>query len=75
MNYTDFENALKNLNIIKFEDIVTSNKAKAMFKIAHHESPTYLCDMFKMKEQENTNSTMTLGSVTYKNIMILQSLH
>ena len=41
-----------------------------MFKIAHDESPNYLCDMFKMKEQDNANSTITLRSVTNMNFWI-----
>ena len=49
INYTDFEKALKNLNLIKFEDRVTFNQAIPMFKIANDESPNYLRDMFKMK--------------------------
>ena len=73
INYTDFESALRNLNIIKFEDRVTFNKAIAMFKIAHDGSLNYLRDMFKMKEQVNTNSTITLRSVTNMNFWIPQS--
>ena len=73
VNYTDFESALKNLNIIKFEDRVIFNKAIAMFKIAHDDSPNYLRDMFKTNEQANTNNTITLRSVTNMNFWIPQS--
>ena len=72
INYTDFESTLQNLNIIKFKDRFTFNKAIAMFKIAYDDSQKYLRDMFKMKEQVNANNTITLRSVTNMNLWIPQ---
>jgi hypothetical protein len=69
-NYTDFESALEYLNLLKFEDRVTFNKSLAMFKIANHKSPEYLCDMYKMRDINNDNGNITLRSVTNKNFCI-----
>ena len=72
INNTDFESALENLNIIKFEDRRTSNKAIKMFKIAHDDIPNYLHDMFTFKEQINTNSNITISLVSNNNVGFLK---
>ena len=70
INYTDFETALKYLVLFKFKDRVTYNKSIAMFKIANHKSPQYLCDMHKMKDSDNGNKI--LRSVTNRDFYIPQ---
>ena len=47
--YVSWEDALKTLNNISFEDIVFINKAKLMYKMAHNIGPTCLTELFEMK--------------------------
>ena len=45
--YTQLEEACDNLKILSFDEIVFSNKAKMMYKIAYNIAPSYLINLFQ----------------------------
>ena len=45
-DYTDFQEALKRLNILSFDQVIFLNKAKLMYKIYNNIAPVYLHELF-----------------------------
>ena len=72
-DYTDFQEALKRLNILSFNQVIFLNKAKLMYKIYNNIAPVYLHCMFQMRDINLDNTTSNLRSVAHKNYLLLQA--
>ena len=66
-DYTDFQEALKRLNILSFDQVIFLNKAKLMYKIYNNIAPVYLHELFQMRDINLDNTTSNLRSVAHKN--------
>ena len=65
-DYTSWEDARKQLNMLSFEELVSVNKAKIMFNVTQGISPIYITEMFQINGC-NSDITMTLRSHSNKN--------
>ena len=67
--YTHLEEACNRLNIISFDESVFLNKAKIMYKIANNIAPSYLINLFEMRNSSD-DTISNLRSVANKNFLI-----
>lgn len=67
--YTHLEEACNHLKILPFDESVFLNKAKMMYKIAYNMVPSYLIDLFQMRNSSD-DTISSLRSVTNKNFLI-----
>ena len=72
-DYTDFQEALKRLNILSFDQVIFLNKAKLMYKIYNNMPPVYLHELFQMRDINLDNTTSNLRSVAHKNYLLPQA--
>ena len=72
-DYTDFQEALKRLNILSFDQVIFLNKAKLMYKIYNNIAPVYLQELFQMRDINLDNTTSNLRSVAHKNYLLPQA--
>ena len=71
--YNGFQEALKRLNILSFDQIVFLNKAKIMYKVRNNLAPSYLQELFQMRDVNLNNTASNLRSVRQKNYILPQS--
>ena len=71
-DYTTLVDARNQLDILSFEESISFNKAKVMFKIATNAAPIYLTDLFQMRgDMQNLNSSqLNLRSTSNRNFLI-----
>ena len=67
--YTQLEEACDNLKILSFDEIVFLNKAKMMYKIAYNIAPSYLINLFQMRNVSD-DTISSLRSVANKNFLV-----
>ena len=72
-DYTDFQEALKRLNILSFDQVIFLNKAKLMYKIYNNIAPVYLQELFQLRDINLDNTTSNLRSVAHKNYLLPQA--
>ena len=70
--YNGFHEALQRLDILSFDQTVFLNKAKIMYKIYNNLAPTYLQELFQMRDVNLDNTASNLRSVTHKNDLLPQ---
>ena len=70
--YNGFHEALQRLDILSFDQTVFLNKAKIMYKIYNNLAPTYLQELFQMRNVNLDNTASNLRSVTHKNYLLPQ---
>ena len=70
--YNGFHEALQRLDILSFDQTVFLNKAKIMYKIYNNLAPTYLQELFQMRDVNLDNTASNLRSVTHKNYLLPQ---
>ena len=67
--YTHLDEACNPLKILSFNESVFLNKAKLMYKIANNIAPSYLIDLFQMRNSSD-DTIPSLRSVANKNFLI-----
>ena len=72
-DYTDFQEALKRLNILSFDQVIFLNKAKLIYKIYNNIAPVFLHELFQMRDINLDNTTSNLRSVAHKNYLLPQA--
>ena len=70
--YNGLHDALQRLDILSFDQSVFLNKAKILYKIYNSLAPTYLQELFQMRDVNLDNSASNLRSVTHKNYLLPQ---
>ena len=70
--YAHLEEALDRLKILSFDESVFLHKAKVMYKIANNVAPTYLTDLFHMRNvnADKFNTISNLRSVSNRHFII-----
>ena len=68
--YTHLEEALNRLKILSFDKSVLLHKTKVMYTIANYVAPTYLTDLFHMRNINADNTVSNLRSVANIYIVI-----
>ena len=68
--YTDLEEALDRLKILSFYESVFLYKATLVYKIANNVAPTYLTDLFHMRNINADNTISNLRSVSNRHFVI-----
>ena len=61
--YNGLKEALKRLNILSSDQIVFLNKAKIMYKVRKNLAPSYLQELFQMRDVNLNNTALNLRSV------------
>ena len=72
-DYKSLNESLEQLDILSFDQGVFLNKAKIMYKIHNNLAPSYLHEMFQMREVNLDNTTSNLRSVTNKHYVLPQA--
>ena len=67
--YPQLEEACDNLKILSFDEIVFLDKAKMMYKIAYNIAPSYLINLFQMRNVSD-DTISSLRSVANKNFLV-----
>ena len=73
IEYNGLIEAFKRLNILSFDQSIFLSKAKVMYKIHNNIAPSYLNDMFLMRDTTLNNTTANLRSVASKNFIVPQA--
>ena len=71
--YNGLQGALKQLNILSFDQIVCLNKAKIMYKVCYNIALSYLQELFQMRDINLNNTASNLRSVRQKNYILSQA--
>ena len=71
--YNWFQEALKRLNILSFDQIVFLNKTKITYKVRKNLAPSYLQELFQMRDVSLNNTASNLRSVRQKNYILPQA--
>ena len=71
--YNGLQESLKRLDILSFDQIVFLNKAKIMYKVYNNLAPTYLQELFQMRNVNHDNTASNLRSVSRKNYILPQA--
>ena len=71
--YNGLQESLKRLDILSFDQIVFLNKAKIMYKVYNNLAPTYLQELFQMRDVNHDNTASNLRSVSRKNYILPQA--
>ena len=71
--YNGLEASLKRLDILSFDQSVFLNKAKIMFKVYNNIAPSYLQELFQMRDVNMNNTTSNLRSVSQGNYIVPQA--
>ena len=69
--YSGLEESLKRLNILSFDRSVFLNKAKIMYKVHNNIAPSYLQELFHMRDINLNNTVSSLRSVAQHNYIVL----
>ena len=72
-DYNGLEASLKQLDILSFNQSVFLNKAKIMFKVYNYIAPSYLQELFHMRDVNINNTTSNLRSVAQNNYIVPQA--
>ena len=70
--YSGLEESLKRLNILSFDQSVFLNKAKIMYKVHNNIAPSYLQELFHMRDINLNNTVSNLRSVAQHNYIVPQ---
>ena len=71
--YSDLNGALEKLKMLSFDQSVFLSKAKMMYKIHNNLVPSYLHELFLMRDITLDNTTANLRSVTSRNYIVPQA--
>lgn len=71
--YSGLQEAYERLGILSFDQSVFLNKAKIMYKVHYNLAPSYLQELFQMRDVNLDNTTCNLRSVTQKNYLLPQA--
>ena len=71
--YNGLQESLKRLDILSLDQIIFLNKAKIMYKVYNNLAPTYLQELFQMRDVNHDNTAMNLRSVSRKNYILPQA--
>ena len=71
--YNGLQESLKRFDILSFDQIVFLNKAKIMYKVYNNLAPTYLQELFQMRDVNHDNTASNLRSVSRKNYILPQA--
>ena len=71
--YNGLQEALKRLNILSFDQIVFLNKANIMYKVRNNLAPSYLQELFHMRDVYVNNTASNLRLVRQKNYILPQA--
>ena len=72
-DYKTLNESLEQLDIFSFDQSVFLNKAKLMYTIYNNLAPSYLVEMFHMREFNLDNTTSNLRSVANKHYVLPQA--
>ena len=72
LTYNSLHEALQTLDILSFDQTVFLNKAKIMYKIYSNLAPTYLQELFQMRDVNLDNTASNLRYVAHKNYLLPQ---
>ena len=72
-DYTCLNESLEQLNFMSFDQSVFLIKAKIMYKIYYNLAPTYLHEMFQMREVNLDSTLSNLRSVANKHYVLPQA--
>ena len=72
-DYTYLNESLEHLNIMSFDQSVFLNKAKIMYKIYNNLAPSYLHEMFQMRENNLDSTLSNLRSIANKHYVLPQA--
>ena len=72
-DYTCLNESLEQLNIMSFDQSVFLNKAKIMYKIYNNLAPSYLHEMFQMREVNLDSTLSNLRSVANRHYVLPQA--
>ena len=67
--YSHLDEACNHLRILSFNESVFLNKAKMMYKIANNIAPSYVINLFQMRNSSD-DTISSLRSVTNRNFLI-----
>ena len=73
IEYNGLIEAFKRLNILSFDQSIFLSKAKMMYKIHNNIAPSYLNDMFLMRDTTLNNTAANLRSIARKNLIVPQA--
>ncbi|MCG7879537.1 MAG: reverse transcriptase domain-containing protein [Candidatus Thiodiazotropha endolucinida] len=68
--YLHLEDARNRLKILSFDQSVFLHKAKIMYKVANNTAPSYLTDLFQMRNISSNDTLLNLRSVSNRNFLI-----
>ena len=68
--YNGLPEALEKLKMLSFDQSIFLSKAKIMYKIHNNLAPSYLNEMFLMRDANLDNTTSNLRSVANKNFVV-----
>lgn len=68
--YLHLEDARKRLKILSFDESVFLHKAKIMYKVANNTAPSYLTDLFQMRNISSNDTLLNLRSVSNRHFLI-----
>ena len=71
--YNGLQESLKRLDILSFDQIVFLNKVKIIYKVYNNLAPTYLQELFQMRDVNHDNTASNLRSVSRKNYILPQA--
>ena len=72
-DYSGLEDSLKRLDILSFDQSVFLNKAKVMYKVHNNIAPSYLQELFHMRDANLNNTASNLRSVAQHNYIVPQA--
>ena len=73
IEYNGLIKVFQRLNILSFDQSIFLSKAKMMNKILNNKAPSYLNEMFLMRDTTLNNTVSNLRSVTSKNVLVPQA--
>ena len=71
--YNDLNGALEKLDMLSFDQSIFLSKAKIMYKVHNNLVPSYLHELFLMRDISLNNTTANLRSVTSRNYIVPQA--
>ena len=69
----DLNGALEKLDMLSFDQSIFLSKAKIMYKVHNNLVPSYLHELFLMRDISLNNTTANLRSVTSRNHIVPQA--
>ena len=71
--YNDLNGALEKIDMLSFDQSIFLSKAKIMYKVHNNLVPSYLHELFLMRDISLNNTTANLRSVTSRNYIVPQA--